>query len=1108
MSIYRVFVSLFLASLAAHQLDARAAIKPDTGTTMDQAAASAPARAANENADAQMPSTESKAEYSKEAFVVEQLHERYRFENDGTGSKVATVRVHVLTEAGVRGFGQLRFGYNSANDRIEIGYVRVIKPDGSIVTAGADSVQDLNGAMQLGTPVYTDYREKHVTVPGLRPGDVLESQVTTVFHTAVAPGQFWMQQDFNVTSIVLDEKLEIDLPAGRAVKLKIRPASGPKIPDPKITEENGRRIYRWETSHLARDEDKKTDDTDKNKKQAKSKLDKIPDVQLTTFASWEEVGRWYAGLEKDRRVPSKEVRAKADELTKGLTSDLDKTEALYDFVAKNFRYVSLSLGLARYQPQAAADVLHNQYGDCKDKNTLLAALLAAEGLHSSTVLINSVRKLDPDVPSPFQFNHAITELSLGKEEIWMDTTTEVAPFRLLTYSLRKKQALVIPESGAAHLEETPADPPTSDRELVEIAGKVDESGRLQATVRYELRGDAELHQRMVFRRIAPAQWQKYIETINQSIGGDVSNVKVADPSATREPFTMSFDVNKSNFVDWSKKKLQLKLPLAHLSLASVGADVGEESEDEDADVSNTETFKLGPRNEYTYRLKLELASRYTPIVPVPTIVDRDYGVYQSTYKLEGNIFTAERKLAIRQADLPPSRADDYRAFRRAALTDAAQNLGIESAIADWHSVPSEMKVSELISSGNEARKNGNFTLAIDLLNRATEADPKSKSAWNELGIAYFNDRDDGLAINAFQKQVAINPFHANAYDNLGRVYLRQRKYDEAEKRFLKQLEIQPLHQHALTNLGIAYLETHKYQDAVPPLEKAASLATDDAISQVRLGQAYLNLGQDDKAMAAFDKAVKISATPSVWNDIAYQLTLKNVHLDLARRYAESAVSGTSSRLRNISLDQIKQRDLGLVSSLGSSWDTLGWVAFAEGKLDLAEKYLSASWQLQMNANVADHLGQLYEKQGKKDLAQHFYALALNARRPEPETRSRLSGLAGNDAAVDAMVERYRNDLQQQRTVQIHNTSKLDGDAEFFILQSPGAGSTTTLDEVSFVRGNEKLKPLSDALRDAKFNQKFPDDTPVKIVRRGTLSCKPDADCTFQLTLPDDAKSVD
>ena len=103
---------------------------------------------------------------------------------------------------------------------------------------------------------------------------------------------------------------------------------------------------------------------------------------MTTFESWEQIGRWYAELEKDRREPTPEVRAKAQELTKGLNTDLEKTEALYDFVAKNFRYVSLSLGVGRYQPHAASDVLHDQYGDCKDKHTLLASLLEAEGLHA------------------------------------------------------------------------------------------------------------------------------------------------------------------------------------------------------------------------------------------------------------------------------------------------------------------------------------------------------------------------------------------------------------------------------------------------------------------------------------------------------------------------------------------------------------------------------------------------------------------------------------------------------------------------------------------------------------------------------------------------------
>jgi len=1088
---------LFLLVLSARLLGQPVIAQPQ---------ANAPATSETEKAAANStPPTAPTADYSKEAFVVEKLYHRYRFENDGTGRRIATLRVHVLSEAGVRAFGQLPFGYNAANDRLEIGYVRVIKSDGSVVTAGPDAVQDLSAGVQQNAPIYTDYHQKLVTVPALRPGDVLEYEVTVILQTALAPGQFWMQHDFHQSSIVLDEQLEIDIPASRTVKLKSKPGA-----DPKITEENGRRIYRWTTAHLVRDEDKDKDkDTDKTKKK-KKKTNNAADVQMTTFGSWEEVGRWYAALEKDRRAPSKEVRAKADELTKGLTSDLDKTEALYDFVAKNFRYVSLSLGLARYQPQAAADVLHNQYGDCKDKNTLLAALLAAEGLHSSSVLINSVRKLDPDVPSPSQFNHVITVLPLGKEEVWMDTTTEVAPFQLLSPSLRKKQALVIPEGGTPHLEETPADPLVPDRELDEISGKVDESGRLEATVSYTLRGDIEFVGRSAFRHSAPAQWQKLVERINKSLGGEVSGVKASDPAATREPFTISYTVSKAGFVDWSKKKFKLKLPLASLNLASVAADVDQESEseDEDSEAASPETFSIGPPHEQTYRLKLDLAARYAAGVPVAAAVDRDYGAYQSTYKLEGNVFTAERKLTIRKGELPPARADDYRAFRQAVVADANQRLTIESTVADTHSVPAGLKSDDLVKNGNEARRNGNYVLAIDLFNRAIEADPKSKVAWNDLGIVYMNDQQDELAINAFQKQIAINPYHANAYDNLGRVYLRERKYKEAEKWFRKQLEVQPLHQHALTNLGITYLETHKYEDALPQLEKAASLASDDAEPQVRLGEAYLNLGQDDKAMAAFDKAVKISATPSVWNNIAYQLARKDAHLDVARRYAESAVSGTAARLRNISPDQLKQQDLGLVSALGNYWDTLGWVAFTEGKLDPAEKYVAAAWQLRASGEVGDHLGQIYEKQGKKDDAQHLYALALTTRRPALETRSRLAALAGGEAKADALVEKYRNDLKEERNLKVDNPAKLGGKADFFVLLSPGRASQATVEGVAFVNGDDKLKALTDGLRSAKYSQSFPDETPVKILRRGTLSCKPDAECSFLLALPDEVRSVD
>ena len=155
-------------------------------------------------------------------------------------------------------------------------------------------------------------------------------------------------------------------------------------------------------------------------------------------------------------------------------------------------------------------------------------------------------------------------------------------------------------------------------------------------------------------------------------------------------------------------------------------------------------------------------------------------------------------------------------------------------------------------------------------------------------------RQNDDAIAALNKQIEINPYDEYAYNALGRAYWQERKYDEAVTAFNKQIEINPLDKFAHAGLGAMYSEWHKYDLAAPELEKAASLTPDNAELQVSLGDAYLNLGQDDKALATFDHAVELSATPLVWNNIAYQLSLKKSHLDRAQQYAESAVSATTA----------------------------------------------------------------------------------------------------------------------------------------------------------------------------------------------------------------------
>jgi len=1039
---------------------------------------------------------ESKRDYSQEAFVIEQYHSRYRFETDGTGRRETLARVRVQSEAGVQQWGQIQVGYNSANEKVEIPYVRVIKADGSVVKAGEDAVQDLSAPVQNEAPVYTDYRQKHITVPGLRPGEVLEYDVVTVVHTPLAAGQFWADYDFDKTNITLDEALDVDVPADRPLKLKNKVGM-----DPKISEENGRKVYHWASSHLAREDNNNDKDKSKDKKKNAASNEDRPDVQLTTFVSWEQIGLWYAGLEKDRRAPSPEVRAKANELTKGLDGDLDKVQALYDFVAKNFRYVSLSLGVGRYQPHAAGDVLHNQYGDCKDKHTLLASLLEAEGMHASSVLINSSRKLDPDVPSPSQFDHVITLLPMPgtHEEVWMDTTSEVAPFRLLAYTLRRKLALVVPASGTPHLEETPADTPMPDSEVSEIDGKINEIGKLEAHVHYTFRGDEELMLRSIFRHFPESQWQRVVENVNAG-AGEVTNVKISDPAATREAFTLSYDVSRANFLDWSKKKSDLLLPLCQFNLPALG----EGDDDPDA-----ETLKLGPKAEYVYNIKLQLPAKYVAHAPLPFSLKRDYAEYRATYKLDGNTLEAARTLVVRQDELPAPRAADYEAFRRAVGSDLGQVLSVENTVAGAPTAPKDMKADDLVESGRAAIASGNLPLAIEVLKRATEVDVKNKYAWYLLAEAYLGSRQNDLAIRALNKQIEINPYDEFAYNALGRAYWQERKYEDAVTAFRKQIEISPLDKFAHANLGVMYSEWHKYAEAAPELEKAASLTPNNPELQVSLGDAYLNLGQDDKALATFDHAIELSATPLIWNNVAYQLSLKKAHLDRAQQYAESAVSATATALRNLSLDRLTPQDLPLVPSLVAYWDTLGWVYFSQGNLDQAEKYVAAAWGLGQHGEVGDHLGQIYEKQGRKDLALRTYALGISGLRPIPETHDRLATLAGGSAKAEAAAAKCKDELQQARTIDLGKVAKETGSAEFFVLLSRGAGSATTVEGVKFVSGEDKLKIFSDALRTADYHLTFPDDTPVKILRRGILSCSTaTGNCSFVLMLPDDVRSVD
>ena len=1031
---------------------------------------------------------------TQEAYVVEQSRTTVRFENDGTGRRDRYLRVKVQSEAGVQAWGQLAFPYNSANERMDVVFVRVLKADGTVVTAGPDAVQDLSSAIQREAPVYTDTRETHITVPGLRPGEVLELALAIVVQTPLARGHFWSEHEFIGSGTVLDDRLLIDVPADRTITLKTRPGL-----EQTMAERDGRRVYEWHTSRRPTREDIAKGKPDAERKPAKPEPSA---VRLTTFSSWEELGRWYGDLERSQRTPSPEIRRKAAELTSGLSTDSQKLEALYDYVATNFRYVSLSFGVGRYQPHAAAEVLHNQYGDCKDKHTLLASLSESIGLHASAALVNSTVALDPDFPSPSQFDHVMTRVSVGSEAVWLDVTAEVAPFRLLSPSLRKKQTLVVDPSGAARLEETPAATPMPNATASDIDATLSGSGMLSTHVRFTFSGDYELLMRTIFRRAPHAEWKTLLSGLSDRGGldGEITDWNVSDPGALREPFTIEYHVTKANFVTSTKKQVELKLPLS--DWISIGPRPG-------SDADATSPLELGSVRQAKYTIRIELPASFVGHAPLPVSMKRDYAEYRADYKINGRVFTAERSLSFQESALPAGRRGDYAAFTRAVSGDLRQSLGLESTVAAAVSPSDQLNAKELYKSGKDAVGNLQYARAVTLLKRVVELEPTHRSAWTNLGRAYMGLHQTDAAIDAFRTQIGINAYDMHAYNNLGFAYRSQQKFDEAEAAFLKQLEIDPLDKYAHESLAEMYLEQHKYKAAAPELEKAIALSPQNAHLRVRLGEAFLSLRDADGARASFTRAVELDPTPLTWNDIAYRLAQNGTDLELAQRYAESAVAAMTAASRTASIDHVTVRDLWQVGSMGSYWDTLGWVHFAKGDLDRAAKLVGAAWGLLQNAEVGDHLAQIYEKQGRREDAIRTYALSMSAERPDPKIRERLAALLRRPDGRNAMAPTNVGQLLHERTIALDVTGPAGAAADFFVLLDNRSGGAA-VEGVMFISGDEALRRLGDALSRAKYDATFPDSAPAKILRRGTLSCAGadrSASCRFIMMLPAEAQAA-
>jgi hypothetical protein len=165
--------------------------------------------------------------------------------------------------------------------------------------------------------------------------------------------------------------------------------------------------------------------------------------------SWNSFGKWYYSLTVGRN----ELPLKVQQKVKNIYFSADNREqgikALYEYMQRKTRYVSIQLGIGGWQPFKASFVEKNGYGDCKALTNYMQTILKYAGVDSYPVLIRNGIGVSPvitDFPSN-QFNHEILYVP-GKKPIWLESTGQSIPFNYIGISNANRYGLLIkPDSS-------------------------------------------------------------------------------------------------------------------------------------------------------------------------------------------------------------------------------------------------------------------------------------------------------------------------------------------------------------------------------------------------------------------------------------------------------------------------------------------------------------------------------------------------------------------------------------------------------------------------------------------------------------------------------------
>lgn len=387
-----------------------------------------------------------------DAFVLDE-EESYVFDAEGRNVHTQYAVYKVLTQRGAEGWADIGYSWEPWHQERPVIRARVITPDGAVHTLDPATISDAP-AKEDESSIFSDRRVIRAPLPAVAPGSIIEEEEVTretaSFFGAGIVNRFYFGRSVPVNHSQLTLQAPTSLPLRYTLQL---------LPEmkPQRTEQNGQVQIIFEASAL--DAVESADDN------LPSDVPAYPSITFSTANSWRDLADQYAKIVDDR-IASSDIKSLVGGIVSGQKTPSDRAYAILQYLDANIRYTGVEFGDAAIVPNAPTETLKRKYGDCKDKATLMVAMLRAAGMPAYVALLSVGQRQDivPNLPGMGMFDHAIVYVP-GKPDIWIDATDEYARLGELPDIDHGRLALIA-KAGTDALQKTPEQTP-EDNLLVE-----------------------------------------------------------------------------------------------------------------------------------------------------------------------------------------------------------------------------------------------------------------------------------------------------------------------------------------------------------------------------------------------------------------------------------------------------------------------------------------------------------------------------------------------------------------------------------------------------------------------------------------------------------------